>query len=473
MNRNLIQGAKPVLFLIMISFALSLSPSLTVPYLNDDIDHFHNVARAIRSSTMASWLLTPHNEHVIPFLKAIYFLCYKYSRIDPEAFHLIVIVLCVGIIILTYKLTFLLTQSTPAALVGASIIAATNLFDEAIVVIANSHILFSLFFFLLLFYAMYQHSLKKKTSWRLTAFFAVLLLPSTFALGLTSLIFVVLFDRLCLSQEQRQNNKRLFPALTIAWLLSLLPYLYSIDAIIHAGHYQAVGARSVFEIMHFIAPILWLTKYTALNLIPSVTANSYLAFGLFFLSFFTAITRPKEIEWKKVVFFILFGLFNNYIIFVFRSAWGMAFLLSRPRYYVFPMAMIALCYAIILHPLFRNNPRIKNVPTLLLVYLLCFSAVTNGNLRRHANGQLFAQKTVAIKNFCILFKKAFVDYFHEHKVAGTLEVKNKTRIFARSTKHYAQYILPEEIYNKIIWKDCTDPAFLDYVKAKEYFFLID
>lgn len=241
MNRNLIQDTKPILFFILISFALSLSPSLSVPYISDDVDHLHDLSQAMHSSKMTEWLIAPHNEHVIPLLKIVYFFCYKYFWLDPVAFHLLIISLCVGIVVLVYKLIFIFTHSIPTALLGSAIIAGTNIFDEAIFVIANAHILFSLFFFLFLFYAMYQYSLKKKTSWRLSAFFAVLLLPSTFAIGLISLIFVVLFNHLCLSQEQRQNNKRLFPVLMIAWLLSLLPYLYSFDAIIHTGHYKQWG----------------------------------------------------------------------------------------------------------------------------------------------------------------------------------------------------------------------------------------
>ena len=103
----------------------------------------------------------------------------------------------VGIIALIYKLIVALTQNPLAALIGAAIMAASNLSDDAIFIGTNSHIFFCMFFFLFLFYAMYQYAVQQHRIWRLAAFLAILIVPSTFALGLTSIVFVVLFDRLC------------------------------------------------------------------------------------------------------------------------------------------------------------------------------------------------------------------------------------------------------------------------------------
>lgn len=345
---NLIRDDRLIPFLMLVFFVFSLFPSLSVPYIIDDVDHFHNMARAIQAHTVTSWLMAPHNEHVIPLLKAIYLFCYTYFWLNPEMFHLLIIAVCVGIILLTYKLVFALTRSAPAALIGGSIMAATNLFDDTIFVITNAHILFSLFLFLLLFYALYQYCARKSALWRLSAFFAALLLPSTFALGLTSIIFAGLFVYLCVPQDLRRNSKDLFPVLCAAWVLSLIPYINAMDAIVHADHYKDLGARSVFEIANFLKPVPLLIEHVTMKLIPSIAANPYLSFGLFFMSFFAAVNHAEKIEWRKIVFFTLFGVFNNFIIYVFRSAWGPAYL-DFPRYYVFPMVMIAVCYPLILN----------------------------------------------------------------------------------------------------------------------------
>ena len=477
---NFIRDDKLIPLLVLVFFTFSLIPSLSVPYIIDDVDHFHNMARAIQTNTAIDWLMAPHNEHVIPLLKAIYLFCYTYFWLNPEIFHLLIIAVCVGIVLLTYKLVFALTRSAPAALIGGSIMAATNLFDGAIFVITNSHILFSLFLFLLLFYAVYQYSLREKTSWRLTAFSAVLLLPSTFALGLTSVVFAVLFVYLCLPPDLRRGSKGLFPSLLAAWVLSLLPYVYAMDAIIHADHYKDIGARSVFEIANFLAPVPFLINHVTMKLIPSIIANPYLAFGLFFVSFFAACSRAREVAWRQILFFVLFGLSNNFIIYVFRSAWGPAYL-DFPRYYVFPAAMLALCYPLALHPFLESKPQFKKMPAVLLVSLLCFFAVTYGSLRRHANAHRAVTETLLMQNFYVNFRKAFVDYFQESDARKNLRAKNVNillpaglaRYPLRSAQFYAQYILPARINSRIIWADETDPTFLEYLKTKEYFFLVE
>lgn len=476
---NLIRDDRIIPFLMLVFFVFSLFPSLSVPYIIDDVDHFHNMARAVQNHTVFDWLMAPHNEHVIPLLKAIYLFCYTYFWLNPEIFHLLIIAVCVGIILLTYKLVFALTRSAPAALIGGSIMAATNLFDGAIFVITNSHILFSLFLFLLLFYAVYQYSLQKKASWQLTAFSAVLLLPSTFALGLTSIVFAVLFVCLCLPPDLRRAGKGLFPSLLAAWILSLLPYVYAMDAIVHADHYKDLGARSVFEIANFLTPVPFLINHVTMKLIPSLIANPYLAFGLFFVSFFAACDRAREVAWKQILFFTLFGLSNNFIIYVFRSAWGPAYL-DFPRYYVFPAVMLALCYPLALHPFLEDKPRFKKMPAVLLVSLLCFFAVTYGSLRRHSNARLAVTETLLMQNFYVNFRKAFAGYFQEYDAGKNLRVKNVpillpaalARYPLRGAQFYAQYILPAQVNNRIIWAEETDPAFLEYLKTKEYFFLI-
>lgn len=479
-RRNFIRDYRLISLLGLIFFAFSLFPSLNVPYIIDDVDHFHNMARAIQTHMVPAWLMAPHNEHVIPLLKAIYLFCYTYFWLNPMMFHLIIIAVCIGIILLVYRLIFALTRSVSAALIGGSIMAATNLFDGAMFIITNSHILFSLFLFLLLFYAIYRYCTNNSPVWRLTAFFAVLLLPSTFALGLTSIFFAIIFIDLCLPTKLQHNSKKLFPLLTTAWVLSLIPYFGAMGAIIHADHYKDLGARSIFQIADFLTPVPFLVDQVTEKLIPFIIANPYLAFGLFFVSFFVAIDRAKETAWKQILFFVFFGLSNNFIIYVFRGAWGPAYL-DFPRYYVFPAAMLAFCYPLMLRPLLETRPRIKGMPTALLVSLLCFLTVTYGSLRRHANAELTVKETLLMQNFYVNFRKAFVNYFHTHEVKGSLRVKNiniqlppsLARYAKRSAQFYAQYILPAEINNRIVWTDQTDPAFLEYLKAKEYFFLID
>jgi hypothetical protein len=54
-----------LLFPILLGLYLtSLTPSLDIPYIIDDVDHLYNLSQAMETSRVGEWLLTPHNEHV-------------------------------------------------------------------------------------------------------------------------------------------------------------------------------------------------------------------------------------------------------------------------------------------------------------------------------------------------------------------------------------------------------------------------
>jgi hypothetical protein len=487
-QRKIIEASRLLFPLTLICFAFSILPSLSIPYIFDDVDHFHDLAQAIRGSHVVGWLLTPHNEHVIPLIKGIYYLCYRCFWLEPEMFHGLVIAVCLGNLWLLYKLLYAFTNSGPAALIGACIVAATNLTDDAIFVGTNAHIFFCMFFFLLLFYAIHQYGVTRKAPWRLVAFVAILLAPSTFALGLTSIGFVVLFGLLCLSPEQRQASKPLLPLLLVGWLLSLAPYLNAVNGILHADHYRNVGRDNVLQAAHLVVPLKFLLDYVGAILIPSIFANRYLAFGVFFLCALAVVNYAADIPWKKVGFFACFGLFNNFIIYVFRSAWGTASF-DTGRYYVFPVIMMAICYPLILSAYLNKEATVKGVSTVLLSYLVCCFAVSYGGLTRFNKSTALLEETNIMSALYVDFRKTFEDYLRDTN-ASFLEVKNgrlempgvysiakkgscPMSRFPRTREFYATYVLPVEINNRIVWSGRTDPGFSDYVKRHKVKFLVD
>ena len=492
LRRNLIKEYSVISWLMLIVFLFSLFPSLSIPYIIDDVDHFHNLALALRNHQVIQWLFAPHNEHVVPVIKSIYLLCYQHLGLDPEVFHLIVLGICAGIIILIYKLILALTQNPLAALTGGCIMAASNLTDDAIFIGTNSHIFFCMFFFLLLFYAVYQYARYQKSLWYWTAVFSILIVPSTFALGLTSIIFVFLFVTLCLADDLRPKLKNLWPLLCLGWFVSLIPYLYAFNTIIHTDHYKDVHAHNILGVVHFVSPLSLLGKYVAARLIPGVFTNMYMAFGLFFLCAYTALAYTKEIAWKRIAFFALFGLFNNFIIFIFRGAWG-AYKLDTARYYVFPLVMLACCYPLILDIYTQHKPQIKKVSVGLLVYLICFFAVIYAGLIRYKNSDILLKETMVMQNLDVNFKKAFGDYFQDHPAVTELNIKDGgvtlpafpwppsqpgmmvpiARYKSRLMSFYACYMLPPSINSRIHWGKTTDPDFLAYLKDRGYNFLIN
>ena len=177
----------------------------------------------------------------------------------------------------------------------------------------------------------------------------------------------------------------------MGWLLSLL----RMRAVLIRSSIPIITRTSapipVFGVARLMPALFYLGHYVAVKLIPCVFANAYLSFSLFFLSLYIIIVYTNEVIWKRILFFVLFGLFNNFIIFVFRAAWG-AEKLDTARYYVFPVVMIAFCYPFLMDIWIKHTPQIKKVPIILLVYLLCFFAVVNGGLYRYQNSDLLLKR---------------------------------------------------------------------------------
>lgn len=482
-------SAELILCGILIFYVFSLAPSLSVPFIIDDIDHFHLLKMALENNTVMDWIFRPHNEHVVPFIKGLYLINYHFFGLNPEFFHACILAACTGTAILIYQLTQGLTKSKTCAFIALGIFTGSHLIDNAIFVGTNSHIIFCMFFFLLLFYALWQYSTSLKKTWRFIAFLSTLILPSTFALGLTSFVFIVLFNRCCLNEDQQYNLKKILPLLGMTWALTLCPYIYGIDKIIHADHYTN-GGHTLFEIARFALPLHFLSVYVGDILLPSVLNNIYLALGLLFLCALSIFHFPRQIAWKQCAFFIMFGLFNNFIIFIFRSAWGIPGL-QLPRYFVFPLVMIALVYPLLLEPLIRNNPLTKKFNTFAVALTLSCLVTAEAGLLRYQQANRMLNETMVVQSLFINFKKAFMEYTAAHPEKTHIALKNgriglpeapllhipngpvsyMLRYPSREIKFLSELLLPAVIYHKIQWSKVTDPDFSTFLKTHDYLFL--
>ena len=294
-------------YILIAIYASSILPSLQAPYMIDDIDHLFQLSQSIESSHVLQWIFTPHNEHVIPFLKLLYFIFYKNFWLYPQPFHLVIIAVCAGILCLAYHLLLRLTNSKYCAFLGITLLAATNLSDLAIYIITDSHILFCLFFTLLLFYAQYQYLSTKRKIWAVLIILSAVLAPATFSLGVTSLLFAFLFEWLCIPKELKKTNGSTMLIVFTGWALGLIPYLLSMGKIIYSDHYRDVTSSSAFEVMNIPEGTRLLLLYFCQNLIPELLPHFYLSLGLFFFAVATGIKYRKPIDWKAIAFFLISG----------------------------------------------------------------------------------------------------------------------------------------------------------------------
>src|SRR3989338_8384990 len=393
---------KKLLFVLMAIYAASFMPSLGIPQIYDDIDHIHDLSLAVERSQVRQWILTPHNEHVIPTIKWLYYLNYRYFALDSTLLHALVIAAGMGILWLAYQLVFYLTRSPYAALLCLAFLAGNNLSDQAMFIITDSHILFCLLLFLALFYAQLRYTQDTKNTWLAVIFLAAVLLPTTFSLGLTSLFFVFLFQILCLSAP-KAVNERVFFAAFIGWAISLIPFILSWDQLVMTRHYTDYKVGSTVGILDLMKSVKYFATYIYNDLLPGIS-NPYLAIGLFELSIFAAFKYRRVIPWEKAAFFLIFGGFLSLIIFCFRILWG-ALYLSVSRYDVLPVVMLVFSYAFVLSGFLMKNAHYFEAQKIQRIFLiLCLILVTYGAvIRYHKAEYVFTETRATLQKFYFEF----------------------------------------------------------------------
>jgi len=470
------------LYILIAISIVSLLPSLSIPYLYDDFDHIHTLSKAMENNSLLTWLFTPHNEHVIPSLKLLYLICYKFFWIHTQLFHAAVIFIYAGILLLTYKLITRLTSCAMTAFIGTTLFASTVLCDLTIFVPADTHILFCLFFFIAMFLSQFLYNETGKKQWLYLIALTIILNPTTFSLGIISIFFALLFQYLCLpASVQRKSSTKIIAA---SWLISLIPYIYSFSTIVHTEHYNDLGSSSAFQAMNIPLACLALLRYLGTELPLLLLPHPILSSLFILLVIYSIAAKFREIPWKKILFFIIFGLTITSIIYTFRVSWGEE-TLSYSRYDVFPSYMLSWVYCLCLYPLFKTKTPLIHTPLAFSIYCLLFLGLSfGGSLRyQHAN-KVATEMRVTIQLFQIQFRNAFENYFKDNPAEKMVRVKNDPIYFptpdslatrkgvkANLTRHtnpfsfYSQNLLPKNLREKIIWTPETDEHFLTYLKT--------
>jgi len=469
---------------VFIIFILSILPSIKIPYIRDEIDIMHSAASLLNSKEVLPWLLAPHNEHIIFFLKIFYLLFYKIFWLNPEPFHILIIVAYAAVLFFIYQLLFALTKSRFSAFIGLSLLAITNMCDMAIFFSADSHIIFCTLFFLMMFYAQCRYESDSKRFWRFIAFLCPLVASLTFALGLTSILFAFLFERLCLPKKSRDGKTGLLTFIALGWLLSLPFYLFHFNQIIHAAHYRDVGVKSILEIMDISGGILYLLQYLLKYYTVNFLANRYFSVSLFLLIILLSIIYRKDIAWKMIIFFFLLGATHNGIIYTFRIAWVSSnpdFLIA-PRYSVIMAVVFSICYALIVDGVRKRLTQGEKNKYDLPLYFLCFLLISTAGDIRYEEAQRYGEMTKPTQRLYVEFRDSFVNYFKISQ-AKKLTVKNariseiisskggfslRVSRYPRPIQFYAELTLPNSIKEKIIWSEKTDKPFLDYLRSHRY-----
>ncbi len=468
--------------IILIMYVVSLLPSLIIPYIIDDLDHLTTLSLAIDTNHVREWITAPHNEHVMPIIKSLYYFAYNNFGIDPMFMHLVIIFIAAANLWLVYRLLSCLMPSSLIPIIGAAIFAGSNLMDLSLFVICDTHIHYSLLFLLLLFYAQFKYFSTKKSGWLWVVFLSTLLAPLTFGLAHVSLFAAYLFEKFCIPATYHEKKKTSLVFVAAGWIIGLIPYFLNINKIIHTNHYHDIGGNSAFDKINIFRTLHYLGSYFYNDFFLYILPDLYLAAGLLFLCVYATWTNKNQIKKAKLLFPLFFGFFPTLIVYVFRSQWG-TIGVQHSRYDVFPLVGVIFLYAFLLEKWFEQKNTLKE-RYYLHVLILCFVIVSLGSAYRYDKAQRLAKETSGIiQIFYLNYHDAFTGFFKANAVdkiavkrtllnfplSPTLADKKGfnpplTR-YGRGNDFFAQFLLPKNIRERIVWSDtATDPRLLNYLK---------
>jgi len=467
-----------VLLGLLLAVAYIYFPSFFVTYLWDDCDILHSLVQSSNGTELLRWFLRFHNEHFIPCVKLVYFLCYTNFWLNPIPFHLVIIGALFSIMVILNNLVFQLLDDRNAALIASGIFGLSTAYFPCAQSLSQSHILFCLLFMLIMLYAPYRYAMTRRRGWQWIAFISGLAAPATFALGLASGIWLLVFYFLCIPVRERDTPQKtagiLVPPLS-GWLLTTAWYISSINQAIYAGHYSQVGRTSAFDACDLGGGVMLTLKTVAFHLIPNLFAIKTVSLLLFGLAGLSLVMHWRRIMKRPIFFFALWTLANYCIIYTFRAPWA-DIAVSRYRYSVFSVLGIAACYAFCFHPAvawLKRLPVIGARSALAGAVLIISLAVWSSALFiRTATAP-----TMLWYEFCKEFREAITDYVRDKGPGSAVRIKNRP-IMPRAEsdiaiypepkplEFYASFILPRDLRAKITWGDETDPAFLGFIATR-------
>ncbi len=468
-------------FLIIFITLLSLIPSLKIPYVVDDVSFLCSLSSAQDEGHVLKWFFAAHNEHIMTFLKIFYYLFYNFFWLNAAPFHIVVLLNVAGICTLIYLLIKDLTGSKLTALFGLSLYAASQLCNAAFFVISESHISFSLSLLLLIFYSQLKFSQNGFKKWQITALISSLCAGSVVTLGLGSILFAFLFEKLCLTKESIKKHGSILKYILIGWIIATIPYFFAANKIAHADHYEHIGAKSVFDIIRVTETVKQLFLYFTFDFIPLFLPWKSVSVALFILAVIILIAQRKQINFRQLIFFAFFGIFITSLVYLFRVAFGVINL-SYSRYDLYPTLMLSILYAIIFTPIIKKIDLTNKIYSIVFSVILIALVGYGGFLRYHHANLAALQTHDHIQKFYDEFEESITHYLDQKSPDQKLALWNRYMEFPKAdslkTKKgrdldlsrgryqldlFAGYILPRKIRARIIWGEKTDPEFLMYL----------
>ncbi len=443
---------------IFASFLIFL-PVLRSRYFFDDFEHLALIAQ---QDGFGMWLFVPHNEHTVPLMRLLYYLCFNGWGADPAPFAAAVLIVFLANVALLYSvsrdfLEHFLSRFSAAALFGFSLV-----YSEALYWPGASHVTFSLFWMLLMIKAQTHFCRSRKTGWAFASGAAAFCCASCFSIGILSLPFALLFQFLFLKNPESGWKEELknVTGPAVGWAMFVIIFLtFSGDASGTTLERLDISGGLLFSFQALLLlcrdqlhlPGLWLPVLVVLAISVAVGYAG----------------KPKV---RRLLVFIAAWIVASFlIVFPFRTWLGESALESG-RYYLYPAAGLAWLIGVAVDLLWQRVSRseegkliLQRVVSVVAVAVLLLFAGAGYSASREASTR-FENLTRPAHEISQQLSTLLPDYRDWlRKTDPSAKVRLPDRIvlkvdLPRPIGFYAGFLVPKDFYNEMEWF----PAFVPF-----------
>lgn len=323
-----------------------------------------------------------------------------------------------------------------------------------------SHSTFCLPIILFSFYSLIKYNQAKKSLWHFFVMACIFIAPLFSAMGLLTGAWVILFTFLCL--EDREWRKTIAGPLVV-WILTIAIFLVKTKAV------SAIGN----PLEYLLNAVILTGKAIWIYTLPRLTPYKDLSWAMVVFFFLMAFVQRKKINFKIVMFFVLWIVGNFLFVYFGRGKWG-ARLLNSPRYAFYASFGMASLISLVTAPIIQSKEWIeflkpkKKILTAIFVLLIIAHVFYQHRVvlkQKEEKRSLFA--------LGIQMESAFGSYFQKdgHRQVFLEDKEAKLRNLypiVQPMSYYASFLLRDNFKEKVVWtRDKTEENFLQYVKMKQ------
>ncbi|MDA0836883.1 MAG: hypothetical protein O3B01_06535 [Planctomycetota bacterium] len=443
-------------------------PMLGANYYYDDMFHLGFVAQR---DGLGVWLLVPHNDHLMPLMRFIYYVCYQMSGLKALPLMALLMVTHLANVRLVFALTSDFADRWVARWFGTAMFALSTVYDEAMYWPGGSHVTFSLFFTLVMLLSIRRYTKTNRHGWGILAGVATFCSPCFNTVGILSAPLGCLYLVTCLSSIRKPDEPWHHE---VKWVTG--PILGSFVHLILGFIFASEITGSATNRVDITGGALFTLKGLGILAARQLHLQNPMI-GLPIIAGLLALAWHQQRR-SRIFFIAVASLASFFIVFVFRTYLGEQ-TLAGWRYYLYPAFGISLLWAM------GADAALQFGPTSLQIWqrrhrasavcvLMGLSVI--GLLSFRASRQTAAYYKGLTKKSSEFYRFAgpvLNDYVTSRINKGQrVLLPDRTVLpveFPQSLSSISGYLIQSDLYQKIVWTPVFFPFpddFFEYLKDK-------